>query len=1140
MSKRVVWPYGFTLQRADLTAELERLERLKAVQSSFSAAAIGTPVALRWLTRTELGIPRRPFRLYRRPRLPVPQTIVRTLLASPAQVNGTIDLAFPAGALMFLVSATVQPIAGQSITLVPYDYFGNPMLALATTFTANSVAPFACPGMAGLRVQGEGTVSVVLGVEEDDYANLADWELIQVVGLPVEHGQFSPHYDSNMQQGFVFAPTTGRIAALERMLIAEILRDPAPLTGDPTFPLPPWPAPIPAAYLQALASSGQLLGMIGDCLAGSDDASAAHMQSLFAKTVNVSGITQANLPPGQTGPSTGSSQAVLPVVGVTMMAAGTDSDAATALGYGTIDIPILDQLIRGAGGARDQAVGDHVAEFAVAEPSRVAVWDYMVAAPFILPGGLVFDFAALSQPSIPVWPVEGFAANRLATHAVLGRDTGAQVAVELTWAEPPLPQASGLIVSRTPGTSAVLNTKRKAPDHGYEPYVGLAPDATANPGQSPGDTQPNFKDAVGALPLDGSSTTRYLAAGIDVFGRWSSWTPASIKLVAGPVTPPGLRTISLKPGALPTSGTVVPYTLSIEFAWDWTDRSPAAIRITGKFVSPGTGLGPPYQSGLALSNTGAVGGALTLSWDYTGADPATVPANQILPTITSGQAGTVTFTSDSGQPPANNVMRYLVQLTGLELDFASANDLYLALYAQAAEHVRPGEWSDHVDQNAPPTAYIGRVVRAPNPLPPVVKFTPPSINWTALPDAMQKARGVLDWTADASAAGYMAWESTESHLLQALRPSQPDPDPTLTLVQRGAALKALITANYDASLSCFSRLNTVPLTGSQYEVVVPGQASVLYCYMVSAVSAKNVEAPRPPQIAVFGVPRRATPGQPRLRLRTVAQGSMSCVQVIALPVETGEVPAAYRVYRVRSPALATDAGLMGPPKIGASDPGWAIYQDTYLPSLAAPATRAPTTAKGMSIVDAAAGPSWYPYYYRIDAIGPDDPANGVHAGWSLPSQVQQGYCTPPNPPLLVGPTPAPTPTITNGGGDRLIVLQTDLPIPESPLGPSLVELLKAGPDPANAGGTAFTSLMSAEPTAMAVGALALPAHVLVLPGHPHPPPPPPLPTPALGRTAPDANGHWTLYARVAGAADPAGTYMVRLTDPLGRQTSASF
>ena len=559
MSKRVVWPYGFTLQRADLTAELERLERLKSVQSAFSAAAIGTPVALRWLTRTELGIPRRPFQLYRRPRLPVPQTVVRTLLTSPAQVNGTIDLAFPAGALMCLVSATVQPMAGQSITLVPYDYFGNPVLALTVTLSANGAAPFACPGMAGLRVQGEGVVTAVQGVEDDEYANLPDWELIQIVGLPVENGQFSPHYDSTMKQGFVFALTTGRIAALERMLVAEILRDPAPPTGDPTFPLPPWPPASPAAYLQQLAASWQLLEMIGDCLAGSDDASPAHMQSMYTKTVNVSGITQANLPLGQTGSSTGPSQAVLPVVGVAMMAAGTDSDAATALGYGTIDIPILDQLIRS--GAADRATGAEVAdarEFAAA-PARVAIWDYMVTAPFTLPGGLTLDFAALSQPSISVSPVEGFAANLLATHAVLGRDTGAQVAAELTWAEPPLPQACGLLVSRQSGSSAVLNTARKAPDHGYDPYVGLAPDASTQSGQAPGDTLPNFKDAVGTLPLDGSSTTRYLAAGIDVFGRWSGWTPANITLNAGPVTPPGLRAISLDArGRCPTSGTAVP------------------------------------------------------------------------------------------------------------------------------------------------------------------------------------------------------------------------------------------------------------------------------------------------------------------------------------------------------------------------------------------------------------------------------------------------------------------------------------------------------------------------------------------------------------------------------------------------------
>ena len=190
---------------------------------------------------------------------------------------------------------------------------------------------------------------------------------------------------------------------------------------------------------------------------------------------------------------------------------------------------------------------------------------------------------------------------------------------------------------------------------------------------------------------------------------------------------------------------------------------------------------------------------------------------------------------------------------------------------------------------------------------------------------------------------------------------------------------------------------------------------MLYGYMVSAVSAKGVEARSAAADRGVRGSAPATPGQPRLRLRTVMQGTSPGIQVIALPVETGEVPAAYRVYRVRSPALATDAGLMGPPKIAASDPGWETYQDTYLPSLAAPTTRAPTTAKGMSIADTAAGPSWYPYYYRIDAIGPDDPNKGVHAGWSLPSQVQQAYCTPPNPPMLT------TPTITNGGGDRLIV-----------------------------------------------------------------------------------------------------------------------
>jgi hypothetical protein len=220
---------------------------------------------------------------------------------------------------------------------------------------------------------------------------------------------------------------------------------------------------------------------------------------------------------------------------------------------------------------------------------------------------------------------------------------------------------------------------------------------------------------------------------------------------------------------------------------------------------------------------------------------------------------------------------------------------------------------------------------------------------------------------------------------------------------------------------------------------------------------------------------------------------------------------------------------MGPPKILSTDAGWNAYSESLLPGLAQPTARAATTANGQSIFDTAAGPSWYPYYYRVDAIGPDDPANGVYSGWSLPSHVQSAYCEPPDPPLIGSPL------TTGGGGAVLIVLQTDLPIPPSPLGPSLVELLGAGPDPANPGQTLQTTLLSAEPATISQATLSLP-HL-----SPNPQPQPVVPHPlqsVLARSAPDASGHWSLSALVPTGAP--GSFTLRLTDPLGRQSSTSF
>ena len=195
--------------------------------------------------------------------------------------------------------------------------------------------------------------------------------------------------------------------------------------------------------------------------------------------------------------------------------------------------------------------------------------------------------------------------------------------------------------------------------------------------------------------------------------------------------------------------------------------------------------------------------------------------------------------------------------------------------------------------------------------------------------------------------------------------------------------------------------------------------------------------------------------------------------MIGLPVESGAPPAGYRVFRVRSSTLSLDGSTMGPAKIDETNAGWQAYAGTTL---------AGNPLTGMFVVDTAATPSWYPYYYRIKAIGVQDLANGLFAGESDFSGVQSASSYPPGPPLISSFTLA---TNVNAA---LVTLMTDLPAArKSPAGAALVEVVQLIPDPAHPGRTTSKVILTKAPEQIAVGTLNLPLT----------PPPPPATDPAV-------------------------------------------
>ena len=534
-----------------------------------------------------------------------------------------------------------------------------------------------------------------------------------------------------------------------------------------------------------------------------------------------------------------------------------------------------------------------------------------------------------------------------------------------------------------------------------------------------------------------------------------------------------------------------------------------------------------------MKNSGPIGPPVILTFNYTSVDPDTVDPDAVIPVIDSGHttAGPVVILGEGTPPapPANpQQVQYRVDITGLEIDFSAANEVDFLIYATATEEVQPGIWSDPTDQvsstspASPPAAplFIGKIVRAINPNPPVVTFSPPAISWTALPDATGMARGVLEWVADPNAAGYFVWEATESALLHILPPGSPSGTPDAPAdtpyTSRATTVKNLVTAYQDASLRGFARLTQAPIPGNRTEIVVPGFADTLYVYRISAIGANNVEAPRSDEIAIFAVPRRNVPGTPRIMLRS-GVWSPPGIQVIVLPVESSAPPAGYRLFRVRSEALAQDGSTMGPAKIGESNAAWQPYSG---------ATLAGNILSGESVVDTAAIASWYPYYYRATAIGANDLANGLYSGESGFSNLQTGYVLPPDPPLIAGVHVS----VSLPHSAALITLTTDLPAAAaSPVGPALVELLQLQRQASPPGPLELVRLLFSAPDQIAVRTLTLPLVPL-----------PPNAAGELGRSAPDENGRWTLSILIHYEAASAGSYVLRLTDPRARQSNTSF
>jgi hypothetical protein len=227
------------------------------------------------------------------------------------------------------------------------------------------------------------------------------------------------------------------------------------------------------------------------------------------------------------------------------------------------------------------------------------------------------------------------------------------------------------------------------------------------------------------------------------------------------------------------------------------------------------------------------------------------------------------------------------------------------------------------------------------------------------------------------------------------------------------------------------------------------------------------------------------------------------IDVIVIP-GAGKAASGFRVHRVHNPNITSEVGLMGPPKILPTGPGWV---DRDVGSLDGSVNRA------RAVFDAVA-PSWYPYFYRIVALGAQDLSNGEYAGESLASALQSAVVPPATPPLLESVSVA-----ASNASNQIISFRTDLPVRASPLGAATIVVARLAPSP-DGRSMQRTPLVSVKASDVVQG-----ASLALLAGS----------TPAdlnqIQRGATDASGRATYSVRIAGDAT---RIAITVTDPRAR------
>jgi hypothetical protein len=795
-------------------------------------------------------------------------------------------------------------------------------------------------------------------------ANLPDWEPIEVVGLPVDDSWADSGYRTD-EQGPRVQPLPP-IDAAERRLRAG-----APRIGWPGLTLdgaalPAWQSADLHAYLRDLLESRLLHGihaMLRDVPLPADHDKYVDKEQ---EAGNIGRLTPHlllnNAPALMENDQTARSE--WRPLGLMLVAAGSDPLAALALGFGTAlpydgNAPDVIYMV-----SVRQRFNNQGAEFEVAD----------VVTPVNLP--------APDPPS-------GLAVATLSRTRPQTLDGPQMEAIGVTWDRPLNPNSSTAPNSAYPasyavgrfGTSgastALLLTPRPPEVRGWLPYIARKA-TNAGPVLFVDHILRTTTIAGQVVPRPLRVQATYAVAAQDIFGRWSTWQTVPFEGIDERPQLPALLAVQLTPDGQVT----------VEFSWDWADRSPEFAELIGAFEDdPGTRL-------------------FTARVQFGGTPQPTFAGFQLLPLDQSRTPAPGWGSSQDPPPaplqPAEVGPRFYRLTTSIALNFAGKPWRVLQVQARGQCHIHQtyiNNWN--ISPFGPPSS-----TRVYDPLPPPPPTVPEAPQWASLRDPAGISRMLLTWGAVPNADGYVLYEATETTLLAAL--SLPGPDTSQPFTDRLAVLR---TANLPALHSVFRRVQKELITSPSYEVSLPRGSNVMHFYAVTAMSANQVESPWPAsskQFIAVAAPRLVIPAAPILEAEADAAAGRPTAKV-TVGLRPGPAVQQVELYRTTSDKLALSADTMGPPI--------AVLN---------------VNGNALTFTDDTVTPGWQRIWYRTVAWAADDDQVGLVGARSLSSAAVSVLLPPSDPPDIHDLRVNEPGSSEN---EALISWAANAPVAVTPLGP---------------------------------------------------------------------------------------------------------